>query len=120
MTVLCLEQIPMDPQSNDPSQSDKQDVLCLCFSPSEETLIASTSKNQLYTITMSLTEISKVSFFQGHQSPSSPHWDAQQGMLTMWIGFHAKLCGLCALFIQASRKAECAEALWCRGMGVQP
>lgn len=76
MTVLCLEQIPMDPQSNDPSQSDKQDVLCLCFSPSEETLIASTSKNQLYTITMSLTEISKVSFFQGHQSSSSPHWDA--------------------------------------------
>ncbi|XP_055474475.1 cilia- and flagella-associated protein 57 [Psammomys obesus] len=51
--------IPMDPQSNDPSQSDKQDVLCLCFSPSEETLIASTNKSQLYTITMSLTEISK-------------------------------------------------------------
>lgn len=51
----------MDPQSNDPSQSDKQDVLCMCFSPSEETLIASTSKNQLYSITMSLTEISKVS-----------------------------------------------------------
>uniref|UniRef100_A0A8D1JCS1 Cilia- and flagella-associated protein 57 n=1 Tax=Sus scrofa TaxID=9823 RepID=A0A8D1JCS1_PIG len=51
--------IPVDPQSNDPSQSDKQDVLCMCFSPSEETLIASTSKNQLYGITMSLTEISK-------------------------------------------------------------
>ncbi|XP_012923642.1 cilia- and flagella-associated protein 57 isoform X2 [Heterocephalus glaber] len=51
--------IPTDPQSNDPNQSDKQDVLCMCFSPSEETLIASTSKNQLYTITMSLTEISK-------------------------------------------------------------
>nr|XP_020031329.1 cilia- and flagella-associated protein 57 [Castor canadensis] len=51
--------IPIDPQSNDPSQSDKQDVLCLCFSPSEETLIASTNKNQLYSITMSLTEISK-------------------------------------------------------------
>ncbi|XP_011972224.2 cilia- and flagella-associated protein 57 isoform X2 [Ovis aries] len=51
--------IPVDPQSNDPSQSDKQDVLCMCFSPSEETLIASTSKSQLYSITMSLTEISK-------------------------------------------------------------
>ncbi|XP_055202500.2 cilia- and flagella-associated protein 57 isoform X4 [Gorilla gorilla gorilla] len=51
--------IPVDPQSNDPSQPDKQDVLCLCFSPSEETLVASTSKNQLYSITMSLTEISK-------------------------------------------------------------
>ncbi|XP_032157654.1 cilia- and flagella-associated protein 57 isoform X1 [Mustela erminea] len=51
--------IPVDPQSNEPSQSDKQDILCLCFSPSEETLVASTSKNQLYSITMSLTEISK-------------------------------------------------------------
>uniref|UniRef100_A0A5F9C0V8 Cilia and flagella associated protein 57 n=1 Tax=Oryctolagus cuniculus TaxID=9986 RepID=A0A5F9C0V8_RABIT len=51
--------IPVDPQSNDPSQSDKQDILCMCFSPSEETLVASTSKNQLYSITMSLTEISK-------------------------------------------------------------
>ncbi|XP_070116256.1 cilia- and flagella-associated protein 57 isoform X4 [Equus przewalskii] len=51
--------IPVDPQSSDPSQSDKQDVICMCFSPSEETLIASTSKNQLYSITMSLTEISK-------------------------------------------------------------
>nr|XP_011762100.1 cilia- and flagella-associated protein 57 isoform X6 [Macaca nemestrina] len=55
-----IRQIPVDPQSNDPSQSDKQDVLCLCFSPSEETLVASTSKNQLYSITMSLTEISKI------------------------------------------------------------
>ncbi|XP_060062057.1 cilia- and flagella-associated protein 57 isoform X2 [Erinaceus europaeus] len=51
--------IPEDPQSSDPSQSDKQDVLCMCFSPSEETLIASTCKNQLYIITMSLIEISK-------------------------------------------------------------
>ncbi|XP_066125551.1 cilia- and flagella-associated protein 57 isoform X2 [Saccopteryx bilineata] len=51
--------IPVDPQGNDPSQSDKQDILCLCFSPSEESLMASTSKNQLFSITMSLTEISK-------------------------------------------------------------
>ncbi|XP_048671546.1 cilia- and flagella-associated protein 57 isoform X5 [Marmota marmota marmota] len=51
--------IPVDPQSNDPSQSDKQDILCMCFSPSEETLVASTSKNQIYSISMSLTEISK-------------------------------------------------------------
>lgn len=59
--VLRLGQIPVDPQSNEPSQSDKQDIVCMCFSPSEETLVASTSKNQLYGITMSLTEISKVS-----------------------------------------------------------
>uniref|UniRef100_A0A2K6AI05 Cilia- and flagella-associated protein 57 n=1 Tax=Mandrillus leucophaeus TaxID=9568 RepID=A0A2K6AI05_MANLE len=59
LDVIQESEIPVDPQSNDPSQSDKQDVLCLCFSPSEETLVASTSKNQLYSITMSLTEISK-------------------------------------------------------------
>nr|XP_004672541.1 cilia- and flagella-associated protein 57 [Jaculus jaculus] len=52
-------QIPVDPQSSELSQSDKQDVLCMSFSPSEEILVASTSKNQLYSITMSLTEISK-------------------------------------------------------------
>ncbi|XP_058159756.1 cilia- and flagella-associated protein 57 isoform X3 [Dasypus novemcinctus] len=57
--------IPMDLQSSDPSQSDKQDILCMCFSPSEETLIASTSKHQLYSITMSLTEISKCCFSNG-------------------------------------------------------
>ncbi|XP_027693938.1 cilia- and flagella-associated protein 57 isoform X3 [Vombatus ursinus] len=51
--------IPLDQHSNDPSQSDKQEILCMCFSPSEETLIVSTNKNQLYGITMSLTEISK-------------------------------------------------------------
>ncbi|XP_006886680.1 PREDICTED: WD repeat-containing protein 65 [Elephantulus edwardii] len=51
--------VPVDSQSNDPSQSDKQEIICLSFSPSEETLIASTSRSQLYSITMSLTEISK-------------------------------------------------------------
>ncbi|XP_068949908.1 cilia- and flagella-associated protein 57-like [Petaurus breviceps papuanus] len=51
--------IPLDQNSNDPSQSDKQEILCMCFSPSEETLIVSTNKSQLYSITMSLTEISK-------------------------------------------------------------
>lgn len=89
MAVLCLEQIPIDPQSSDPSQSDKQDVLCLCFSPSEETLMASTSKNQLYTITMSLTEISKVSPFQ-----------------STWIEFHAKLSMVCERTIHTSKEKK--------------
>ncbi|KAM8999832.1 cilia- and flagella-associated protein 57 isoform 1-T1 [Sarcophilus harrisii] len=51
--------IPLDQHSNDPSQSNKQEIVCMCFSPSEETLIISTSKSQLYSIAMSLTEISK-------------------------------------------------------------
>lgn len=73
IAVLCRGQIPMDPQSNDPSQSDKQDILCLCFSPSEETLLVSTSKNQLYSITMSLTEISKASLSQQCFCPDFSH-----------------------------------------------
>uniref|UniRef100_A0A8C3TAC3 Cilia- and flagella-associated protein 57 n=1 Tax=Chelydra serpentina TaxID=8475 RepID=A0A8C3TAC3_CHESE len=51
--------IPQDQRSSDPNQSDKQDVMCMCFSPSEETLLISTSKNQLYIFTMSSTEIIK-------------------------------------------------------------
>lgn len=82
--VLHLGQIPLDPQSNEPSQSDKQDILCLCFSPSEETLIASTSKNQLYSIAMSLTEISKVSLPLRHFLPA-------QGLVTAWADFHPSL-----------------------------
>uniref|UniRef100_F6PN18 Cilia- and flagella-associated protein 57 n=1 Tax=Ornithorhynchus anatinus TaxID=9258 RepID=F6PN18_ORNAN len=51
--------IPPDPNSSDPSQSDKQDIVCMCFSPSEELLIVSTNKNQLFSVTMSLIEIKK-------------------------------------------------------------
>ncbi|XP_038622165.1 cilia- and flagella-associated protein 57 [Tachyglossus aculeatus] len=51
--------IPPDPNSSDPSQSVKQDIVCLCFSPSEETLVVSTNKNQLYSISMSLIDINK-------------------------------------------------------------
>ncbi|XP_050817064.1 cilia- and flagella-associated protein 57 isoform X2 [Gopherus flavomarginatus] len=51
--------IPQDQRSSDPNQSDKQDVTCMCFSPSEETLLISTSRNQLYIFTMSSTEIIK-------------------------------------------------------------
>ncbi|XP_048717483.1 cilia- and flagella-associated protein 57 isoform X3 [Caretta caretta] len=51
--------IPQDQRTSDPNQSDKQDVMCMCFSPSEETLLISTNKNQLYIFTMSSTEIIK-------------------------------------------------------------
>ncbi|XP_075770713.1 cilia- and flagella-associated protein 57 isoform X2 [Pelodiscus sinensis] len=51
--------IPQDQRSSDPNQSDKQDVTCMCFSPSEETLLISTSKNQLYIFTMSSSDIIK-------------------------------------------------------------
>ncbi|XP_033008310.1 cilia- and flagella-associated protein 57 isoform X2 [Lacerta agilis] len=51
--------IPQDQCSNDPNQSDKQDVVCIAFSPAEETLLISTTKNQLYLLSMSAAEMSK-------------------------------------------------------------
>ncbi|XP_069795130.1 cilia- and flagella-associated protein 57 isoform X1 [Narcine bancroftii] len=51
--------IPQDPFSTDPTQAEQQEILTLCLSPSEETLIASTNKNQLYSITLSSAEMSK-------------------------------------------------------------
>ncbi|XP_072275438.1 cilia- and flagella-associated protein 57 [Pyxicephalus adspersus] len=51
--------IPQDEHSSDPSLSDQQDVLCMCLSPSEETVLVSTNKSQLYCIALSSAEISK-------------------------------------------------------------
>ncbi|XP_007432730.1 cilia- and flagella-associated protein 57, partial [Python bivittatus] len=51
--------IPQDQCSSDPNQSDKQDVVCIAFSPAEETLLISTNKNQLYFLSMSSAEITK-------------------------------------------------------------
>ncbi|XP_032884753.1 cilia- and flagella-associated protein 57 [Amblyraja radiata] len=51
--------IPQDLSSTDPTQAEQQEILTLCLSPSEEILIASTNKNQLYSITLSSAETSK-------------------------------------------------------------
>ncbi|XP_072918863.1 cilia- and flagella-associated protein 57 [Hemitrygon akajei] len=51
--------IPQDPFSTDPTQAEQQEILTLCLSPSEETLIASTNKNQLYSLSLSYGEMSK-------------------------------------------------------------
>ncbi|XP_063153827.1 cilia- and flagella-associated protein 57 isoform X2 [Candoia aspera] len=51
--------IPQDQCSNDPHQSDKQEVVCIAFSPAEETLLISTNKNQVYFLSMSSAEITK-------------------------------------------------------------
>ncbi|XP_059839968.1 cilia- and flagella-associated protein 57 isoform X2 [Hypanus sabinus] len=51
--------IPQDPFSTDPTQAEQQEILTLCLSPSEETLIASTNKNQLYSLPLSYGEMSK-------------------------------------------------------------
>ncbi|XP_069498550.1 cilia- and flagella-associated protein 57 [Ambystoma mexicanum] len=51
--------IPQDPHCIDPSLSDQQEVLTMCLSPSEETLLICTSKSQLYSIALSSTDMSK-------------------------------------------------------------
>ncbi|XP_066537794.1 cilia- and flagella-associated protein 57 [Hoplias malabaricus] len=51
--------IPPDPCSNEPSQTEQQEITTLCISPSEETLAASTDRGQLYNITLSSAELSK-------------------------------------------------------------
>ncbi|XP_053325091.1 cilia- and flagella-associated protein 57 [Spea bombifrons] len=51
--------IPQDEHSNDPSQSELQEITCMSLSPSEETVLISTNKSQLYTIALSSAEISK-------------------------------------------------------------
>ncbi|KAG8437072.1 hypothetical protein GDO86_007955 [Hymenochirus boettgeri] len=51
--------IPQDEHSSDPSQSEKQEIVCMCLSPSEETVLISTDKGQLYSIALSSAEMSK-------------------------------------------------------------
>ncbi|OCT84882.1 cilia- and flagella-associated protein 57 [Xenopus laevis] len=51
--------IPQDEHSTDPTQSEQQEIVCMCLSPSEETVLISTDKGQLYSIALSSAEISK-------------------------------------------------------------
>ncbi|XP_063795375.1 cilia- and flagella-associated protein 57 [Pseudophryne corroboree] len=51
--------IPQNEHSSDPSLSEQQEVLCVCLSPSEETVLVSTNKSQLYSIALSSAEITK-------------------------------------------------------------
>ncbi|XP_044157486.1 cilia- and flagella-associated protein 57 [Bufo gargarizans] len=51
--------IPQDKNSSDSGLSEQQEVLCMCLSPSEETVIISTEKSQLYSIALSSADITK-------------------------------------------------------------
>uniref|UniRef100_A0A8D2P8L7 Cilia and flagella associated protein 57 n=1 Tax=Zosterops lateralis melanops TaxID=1220523 RepID=A0A8D2P8L7_ZOSLA len=55
--------LPQDLFSTEPKKSGSQDITCICFSPSEETMVVSTSKNQLYMFTMFSTKLEKISYF---------------------------------------------------------
>lgn len=44
--------LPRDLFTTVPKLSGRQDITCICFSPSEEVLVVSTTKNQLYMFTM--------------------------------------------------------------------
>ncbi|NXT80414.1 CFA57 protein, partial [Zapornia atra] len=51
--------LPQDLFSIEPKHSGKQEIICICFSPSEETMVINTSKNQLYMFTMLTTDLMK-------------------------------------------------------------
>ncbi|KAG9471587.1 hypothetical protein GDO78_014121 [Eleutherodactylus coqui] len=51
--------IPQDKNHNDSGLSEQQEVLCICLSPSEETVVVSTDRSQLYSITLSSTDVTK-------------------------------------------------------------
>ncbi|KAK1193376.1 CFA57 protein, partial [Pygoscelis papua] len=51
--------LPRDLFSSEPKQSGRQDIICICFSPSEETMVVNTNKNQLYMFTMLSTDLMK-------------------------------------------------------------
>ncbi|XP_009285547.2 PREDICTED: cilia- and flagella-associated protein 57 [Aptenodytes forsteri] len=51
--------LPRDLFSSEPKQSGRQDIICICFSPSEETMVVNTNKNQLYIFTMLSTDLMK-------------------------------------------------------------
>ncbi|XP_048352772.1 cilia- and flagella-associated protein 57 isoform X2 [Sphaerodactylus townsendi] len=52
-------QIPQDLCTSDPNQFDQQEVVCIAFSPAEETLLISTNKNQIYMLSMASAEMSR-------------------------------------------------------------
>ncbi|XP_061307511.1 cilia- and flagella-associated protein 57 [Pezoporus flaviventris] len=51
--------LPKDQFSSDPKKSGRQNIICICFSPSEETMVVNTHKNQLYMFTMLTTDFMK-------------------------------------------------------------
>ncbi|NXQ57490.1 CFA57 protein, partial [Anthoscopus minutus] len=57
--------LPQDLFSTEPKKSSRQDITCICFSPSEETMVVSTNKNQLYMFSMFSTKLirEKTSYF---------------------------------------------------------
>ena len=54
--------VPVDQNSTDPSNMLHQVIACIALSPSEETLIATTKSNQLYSLPLSSTDLGKVIF----------------------------------------------------------
>ncbi|NWU97125.1 CFA57 protein, partial [Upupa epops] len=51
--------LPQDQFSNEPKKSSRQDIICICISPSEETMVVNTNKNQLYMFTMVSIDLMK-------------------------------------------------------------
>lgn len=58
-SCMCSIQIPPDQCSHEPSHAEQQQIVSLVISPSEETVVTSTDRGQLYSITLSSAEMSK-------------------------------------------------------------
>jgi len=52
--------IPIDSNSADPAKSQAQLITDMCISPSEETIVACTDIHQLFSFTISSTELTKM------------------------------------------------------------
>lgn len=59
---VCMisHQIPPDPNSNELTPAECQEIDTMCISPAEEMLAISTDRGQLYSISLTLTEMNKV------------------------------------------------------------
>ncbi|NXG56788.1 CFA57 protein, partial [Hemiprocne comata] len=51
--------LPQHLHTSEPKKSGRQDIICICFSPSEEMMVVNTNENQLYMFTMLSADLKK-------------------------------------------------------------
>lgn len=60
MQATCFCQIPPDPQGDQLTLADGQEIQSMCMSPAEETLAISTTRGQLFSVNVSSADMNKV------------------------------------------------------------
>ncbi|KAM9280350.1 LOW QUALITY PROTEIN: cilia- and flagella-associated protein 57 [Cariama cristata] len=75
--------LPQDLFSGKPKMSGRQDIICICFSPSEETMVIYTNKNQLHVTLLSTNLVKeKAAYFEYLNFPL--HSASVTGLDTYW------------------------------------